>query len=191
MKRFIFIAIAAVALAGCSSAKNLPVAKDTVVTLNYTGTLKDGTVFDTSVGKTPLIFVAGEGKMIPGFEKEIMGMKPGQEKTFTIPAADAYGEPNKDLIVDVPRTQFPASMDIKEGMHVARQSAQGPIPGVITKVGADTVTVDFNSPLAGKDLTFKVNIVSVTKATPDEISGKVEPTPPPAATDKTPAQATK
>lgn len=153
----------------------LTVAKDTVVTLNYTGTLADGTVFDTSIGKPPLTFVEGEGHMIPGFEKGIMGMKAGQSKTFTIPASEAYGEPNKNLVVGVPKNQFPKDMVLKVGERVARQTSQGPIPGVITAIGSDTVTVDFNSPLAGKDLTFTVEIISVLKATPAEIAGKTGP----------------
>ncbi len=159
--------------------EGLSVEKDTVVTLNYTGTLADGTVFDTSIGKHPLTFVEGEGRMIPGFEKALVGMKAGQSKTFTVPANEAYGAPDKNLIVDVPRAQFPKDMQLTVGEHVARQTAQGPIPGVITAIGADAVTVDFNSPLAGKALTFKVEIISVRKATPEEISGKIAP----AATD--------
>lgn len=187
MHKIAYALLAALALAACSAGK-MAVAKDTVVTLNYTGKLSDGTVFDTSVGKTPLTFVEGEGRMIPGFEKAILGMKPGQKKSFTIPPSEAYGEPNKSLIIDVPRAQFPASMDVKVGMHVARETPQGAIPGLVTKVGKDTVTVDFNSPLAGKTLTFDVDILDVTKATPEEISGKVQPPPPAPPKQATPAQ---
>jgi peptidylprolyl isomerase len=167
-------------LTACAGQKKIPVAKDTVVTVNYTGTLADGSVFDTSIadGKEPLTFVAGEGNMIPGFESALMGMFAGDSKTFTIPAAQAYGPYDKDKVVDVPRSQFPADMDIKEGMAVGRQTDAGTLRGTITKISKDTVTVDFNSPLAGKDLTFNVQVLDVRKATADEISGKAQPAPP-------------
>ena len=187
MHKIAYAVLAALVLAGCSAGK-MAVAKDTVVTLNYTGKLADGTVFDTSIGKSPLTFVEGAGTMIPGFEKAVLGLKAGQKKTFTLTPAEAYGEPNKALIIDVPKSQFPATMDVKAGMHVARETPQGAIPGVITKVGTSTVTVDFNSPLAGKTLTFTVDILSVRKATAAEISGKVQPAPPAPPTPAKPAQ---
>lgn len=158
-------------LVGCSNAK-LPVAKDTVVSFNYTGKTSDGTVFDSTAGREPLTVIIGEKKIIPGLEKGLMGMKVGDKKTIAVAAADAYGPHRDDMVINVPMSNFPKDMELKEGMQLALQTPQGPLPAVVVKIEKDSVKMDFNPPLAGKDLTFDVQIVSVRKATADEISGK-------------------
>jgi len=177
MKKLIWLVFAAAVLVGCSANAKIPIAKDTVVTMDYTGKLKDGTVFDASSKHgQPLTFVEGEGKIIPGLEKGLVGLKVGDKKTIDVPADEAYPY-NKQMIITVPKSQFPKEMNIKEGAEVATQTPNGPLQGKITKIEKDQVTVDFNPSIAGKELIFDVDILGVRKATPDEISGKVQPKP--------------
>lgn len=177
MKKFTWLAFAALVLVGCSAHAKVPIGKDTVVTMDYTGKLKDGTVFDSSsVHGKPLTFIAGEGKIIPGLEKALVGMTAGQKKTVVVPASEAYPY-NKNMVVTVAKSHFPKGMDIKDGAMVSTQSPNGPLQGKIIKVEKDKVTVDFNPPIAGKELIFEVHILGVRKATPEEISGKVQPKP--------------
>jgi peptidylprolyl isomerase len=167
--RFLLVPLAAVvalALAACGPAK---VAVKKVVSVSYTLTLADGTVFDKSEDGTPLEFMVGVGKMIPAFETNIMGMKVGEKKTFEIKSADAYGDFDKTKVVDVPRGQFPDDPAPKVGDQFSVQTASGAFPVTVTAVTKDIVTVDTNSPLAGKDLTFAVEIMKVRDATKDEI----------------------
>ena len=141
-------------MASCSS----PAAKDgDVVKVHYTGTLADGTQFDSSVGRDPLEFTVGAGQMIPGFDRAVVGMKVGEKKTITIPAADAYGEYDPEMVKDVPRSDLPDSIDPEVGM----QLRAGNSLVTITAVTDDSVTIDFNHQLAGKDLTFEIELVSI------------------------------
>jgi len=153
--------LGAILISGCNAAQ----AKNgDVVQVDYTGTLEDGTVFDTStsVGREPLEFTLGEGQMIPGFEQAVLGMKVGESKTVTIPADEAYGQYRDDLVVVVNREDLPAGLDPEVG-----EQLQGPRPdggtGVctVTNVTDTTITIDFNHPLAGKDLTFEIELVSI------------------------------
>lgn len=177
MKKLIWLVFAAAVLAGCSNNAKIAIAKDDVVTMNYTGKLKDGTVFDASSKHgQPFTFIEGEGKIIPGLDKGLLGMKAGEKKTIDIPASEAYPY-QKSLVITVPKTQFPKTIDVKVGTEVASQTPNGPMQGKITKVDGDKVTVDFNLPIAGKELIFDVDILGVRKATPDELSGKVQPKP--------------
>lgn len=132
------------------------------VKVHYTGTLGDGTVFDSSQGKEPLDFTVGSGQVIPGFDSAVTGMNVGDNKTFTIACAEAYGEHDPRMIHDVPRSEMPADMEIVAGM---RLSARGPdgrdIPLVVNEVSDDHVKLDANHPLAGKDLTFAIELVAI------------------------------
>jgi peptidylprolyl isomerase len=135
------------------------------VKLEYTGTLEDGTVFDTSSGKDPLEFEVGSGQVIKGFDDAVMGMEEGQEKEFTLKPAEAYGDHNPEMIKEVPKDSMPKEQEPKEGMMLAVGLPNGQqIPAKIVKVGESTVTLDLNHPLAAKTLTFKVNIVGITAA---------------------------
>jgi len=180
---FLFL-IFALVLSGCAA--NLPVAKDTVVTFNYTGKTSDGTEFGTTVGKQPITVLIGEHNIIPGLEKGMIGMKAGEKKTVQVPAAEGYGPHQASLVIQVPRDKFPKGEELKAGMEFMTQGPQGPMPVRIDKVDKDTVTVDMNHPLAGKDLVFDIQVVSVRKATADEIAGKVPITPVPTKPEKTP-----
>ncbi len=146
-------------MTGCTSGG----AKDgDIVQVHYTGKLTDGTVFDTSVGKDPLEFAIGKEQMIPGFEKAILGMKVGEKKTFTIPAAEAYGERVDGLTSEVSRELLPPDMTPAVGAQLQTRLSNGSILTVtITEVKEKTVTIDANHPLAGKDLTFEVEIIKI------------------------------
>ncbi len=145
-------------MTGCSG-----VAKDgDIVQVQYTGKLADGTVFDSSVGGDPLEFTLGKGQMIPGFEKAVRGMKAGEKKTFTIPAAEAYGQRKDNLTSEVSRDKLPSGMAPTVGQQLQTKLADGTvITVVITKVTETTVTIDANHPLAGKDLTFEIELLKI------------------------------
>lgn len=142
------------------------------VTVDYLGTT-EGKVFDTSIEAEakkaglpprptyePLPFTVGAHQVVPGFENAVLGMKLGEEKTAVLPPKDAYGEKDPRAIVQVPRSMFSNESEPQVGLEV--QSPQG-YPGVITNVSKDNVTVDFNSPMAGKTLTFKIIVRSINK----------------------------
>ncbi|MCD6575708.1 MAG: peptidylprolyl isomerase [Nanoarchaeota archaeon] len=140
----------------------MAIKKGDIVKVEYTGTLDDGTVFDTSKGKAPLEFKVGEGRIIKGFEEAVIGMEKGEEKEVRIPPEKAYGDPNPELIAEVPREQFPKDMELKEGMIISIDVPNlGQLPATITKVDDEKVTIDLNPPLAGKTLNFKIKVVDV------------------------------
>jgi peptidylprolyl isomerase len=127
------------------------------VRVHYTGKLADGTVFDTSAGSEPLEFTLGEGKVIPGFEQAVTGMKVGEYKKVTIPVDGAYGQRQEDLIFEVGRDKL--SPDIKPEVGMQLQGSQGVV--TIIKVSETTITLDANHPLAGQDLTFDIELVEI------------------------------
>ena len=130
------------------------------VKIHYTGTLNDGTVFDSSEGKNPLEFTIGENQVISGFENGVKDMKLNEEKTINIKPKDAYGEKNEQLIINVPREKFPP--EVQAGGHLVLKGPQGQsIPAVVIEVKDNIVVIDLNHPLAGKELTFKVKVVGV------------------------------
>ena len=157
--------LGAILISGCNAEQNAAQAKNgDIVQVDYTGTLEDGTVFDTStsVGREPLNFTLGEGKMIPGFEQAVLGMKVGESKTFTIPADEAYGPHSDDLVRVINREELTNIPDPEVGQQLYGSQTDGTtITGTITNVTDTTVTVDFNPPLAGKDLTFEIKLVSI------------------------------
>lgn len=140
----------------------MAVASGDTVKVHYTGTLGDGTVFNSSQGRDPLSFTVGSGQVIPGFDSAVAGMNVGDSKTFTIPCAEAYGEHDPRMVQDVPRSEMPADMEIAVGM---RLSARGPdgreIALVVNDVTDETVRLDANHPLAGQDLTFAIELVAI------------------------------
>ena len=133
------------------------------VRVHYTGSLSDGSVFDSSRGREPLEFTLGEGRVISGFDEAVTGMSPGQERQVTIPADQAYGGRRDDLVFAVPRTQFPEGMEPAVGLEV--QLTQGGQRAVarIAEVSDESVTLDANHPLAGKDLTFDLELVEIDR----------------------------
>ena len=154
------------ALLGCAA----KVADKKVIQMHYTGTLADGSTFDSSEGKDPLEFMVGAQLMIPKLEEALLGMKVGEKKKIEIKAADAYGDYDTTAIAEVPKEQFPTDLPLKAGEQYTVQTAQGPIVVTISAVKDKTVTVDFNHPLAGKDLSFDITIVKIRDATKEELA---------------------
>jgi peptidylprolyl isomerase len=150
--------VAVMAMSGCAqAAKN-----GDKVQVNYTGKFADGTVFDSSAGLKPMEFTLGGGKVIPGFEKAVLGMKIGEKKTVTIPAADAYGPHLDKMMIEVPRAQFPKDITPEVGLELESTQKDGTtIVATITKVTDTTITLDANHPLAGKDLTFEIELLKI------------------------------
>jgi peptidylprolyl isomerase len=166
---FLLVPVLAVAVLAACSAGGMKVADNTVVQLNYKGTFSDGTVFDSSEGREPLEFLVGSGLIIPGLEQGIMGLRAGEKKRVEVKAADAYGEYDPAARQEVPKDQFPEDMKLEAGMQLFAQTPQGPIPVNIAEIKENTVVVDFNHPLAGKDLIFDVEILQVRKPTAEEL----------------------
>ena len=142
----------------------MAVKKGNKVKIEYTGTLDDGSVFDSSEKhNAPLEFEVGAGMVIPGFEKAVIGMNVGDEKEFRIPSAEAYGDQKEELMKTVPKAQIPDGDKIKTGSVIVVQAPNGArIPLKVVKVTDDTVTIDFNHPMAGKALNFKIKVLSVS-----------------------------
>lgn len=133
------------------------------VTFHYTGTLADGTQFDSSVGRDPMSANLGEGQLIPGFESALVGMTVGESQSFTIPAADAYGERKQELVQTMEISMFPddgKDVEVGQTYEMVTQSGQ-PMPVAVVAVEDDEVTIDANHPLAGQDLTFDLELVGI------------------------------
>ena len=131
------------------------------VRIHYTGTLSDGEQFDSSAGRDPLEFETGAGMVIPGFDAAVRDMEVGGKKTVTLPAAEAYGEIRAEMVGDIPKANFPEGMELQVGMPLQMSGPQGPLPVVVKEVKEDAVTIDANHPLAGKDLTFELELVEI------------------------------
>ena len=132
------------------------------VTIHYTGKLEDGTVFDSSEGREPLPFTIGESQVIPGFEEAVMGMNPGDSKTVTIPSEKAYGPRNEEMVMNVPIDQVPPDITPEIGMQLELMNdSNQPMVVRISEITEEHVALDANPPLAGKDLTFDIELVTV------------------------------
>lgn len=132
------------------------------VTVHYTGSFTDGSVFDSSMEREPLEFTIGEGMVIPGFEDGILGMNEGDSKKIHIEAQNAYGLHREDLLTTIGREQMPRGLEIYAGMALRVRSPDGGIANVIVKeFNEKTVTLDLNHPLAGKDLVFDLTLVKI------------------------------
>ncbi|MFC1938262.1 peptidylprolyl isomerase [Chloroflexota bacterium] len=132
------------------------------VKVHYTGTLDDGTVFDTSLEQEPMEFTLGQGQLIPGFEEAVMGMQVGESKTLTIPAEQAYGSYDDELIFIIEREQLPEDLEpaVGQRLYAGRPDGQNVIVTVI-EVAETSITVDANHRLAGKDLTFEIELIEI------------------------------
>ncbi len=132
------------------------------VRVHYTGRLEDGTVFDSSQGEEPLEFAIGSGQMLGGFEQGVIGMEPGQTKTVQLAADQAYGPHSPQKVIKVERKEMPPNMQLEPGMMVQGNRPEGgQMPFTVVEVTADMVTLDGNHPLAGKDLTFDIQLVAI------------------------------
>lgn len=132
------------------------------VRVHYTGTLPDGSQFDTSEGRAPIEFTIGEGTVIPGFETAVAELETGESVTVTIPAAEAYGERHDEAVQVVPLDAFGASGTPQAGWVVQLENPSGQqVNALVAEVGPESVTLDFNHPLAGQDLTFALTLVEI------------------------------
>jgi peptidylprolyl isomerase len=134
------------------------------VKLHYEGRLESGEIFDSSRKgdySKPLEFEAGSGAVIKGFDDAVIGMKIGQTKEFSIPPKEAYGEYREKLKREIPRSSIPIEQELKAGMVLAVQTPQGPMPLKIAEVKGENIVIDFNHPLAGKKLIFKIEIIEI------------------------------
>ena len=143
----------------------MPIKKGDKVKVDYTGTLEDGKVFDTSEGKQPLEFEVGSGQIIKGFDNALIGMEKGQEKEIKLEPADAYGDPNPQLVKKIPKDKLPEGQDPKPGMALMLKTPDGrQFPARIAEVTDKEVSIDLNHPLAGKTLNFKIKVVDVSSS---------------------------
>lgn len=132
------------------------------VQVHYTGTLEDGSEFDSSRKRNePLEFTLGQGQMIPGFEKAVDGMEVGDSKKVNIPSQEAYGEKKQEMIMEVSKDDFPPNITPEVGQQLAVNTQGKQVPVIITEMSDDKVTLDANHPLAGKDLTFDIELVKI------------------------------
>lgn len=132
------------------------------VKIHYTGTLDDGSQFDSSAGRDPLEFEMGAGMVIPGFEKGVEGMEVGEKKNIHIPAEEAYGERREDMVMQFERSQLPEDLEPAVGMGLQMQGPEGqPVPVTVTAVDEDNITIDANHQLAGQNLNFELELVEV------------------------------
>jgi len=155
------LAVAMVFGAQVAMAQTVMIEDGKTVKIDYTLTV-EGEVIDSSEGKAPLEYMQGASQIIPGLEKQLAGLKAGDKKTVTVAAADAYGEVNPAMFQEIPLTAFPPEVTPEEGMLIPLQGQDGrPLPAIVSEVKADTVVLNFNHPLAGKDLTFDVQVVEV------------------------------
>jgi peptidylprolyl isomerase len=132
------------------------------VSLHYTGTLNDGTVFDSSKGREPLEFTLGANQVIPGFDQAVLGMSPGDIKSVHIPVDQAYGPRRDDMILEVSPQEFPPDVEPRVGDRLQIRQANGASFQVtVSDVREDAVMLDGNHPLAGEDLNFEIELVAI------------------------------
>lgn len=132
------------------------------VRVQYTGKLEDGSVFDSSMEKDSLQFTIGKGQVLHGVEQAVIGMRPQESKTVLVPAAEAYGPHRDEMTTQVQRSQFPDSVELKVGQRLQIKQKNGQSIAVsVLDLSDSTVTLDANHPLAGKDLTFDLQLVEI------------------------------
>lgn len=133
------------------------------ISVEYTGTLGNGEVFDSSRGRRPLEVHMGAGQMISGFEAQLMGMSLNEKKVFTLTPEEAYGPKRDELVHSVPRAEVPPDMEVEVGMTIGLSTPDGRhIPARIVALDAEQLTMDLNHPLAGESLTFDIEVVGIS-----------------------------
>jgi FKBP-type peptidyl-prolyl cis-trans isomerase SlyD len=141
-----------------------------VVSLDYTLTV-EGKLVDASEENEPIEFIQGYQNIIPGLEKELYGMAVGDSKEISVASKDAYGELDPKAFVEVPRSEFPSDIPLELGLELALQQPDGDVlHAIVVAIDPDSVKLDFNHPLAGKELTFRVTVVDLRPATTEEIA---------------------
>jgi FKBP-type peptidyl-prolyl cis-trans isomerase SlyD len=146
------------------------IAKDKVVSIDYTLTDNGGQVLDSSQGKEPLNYLHGAGNIIPGLEQALDGKTQGDQVNVSVPPEQAYGPRDERMVQAVPRTAFQGVQDIRPGMQFQAQTNAGARTVTVVGVQGDQVMIDANHPLAGQTLNFDVNVRGVRDATPEELT---------------------
>lgn len=142
---------------------------DVIVTLHYTVSVDDEVV-DTSRNDEPIFFIQGKGQIIPGLERALYGMKAGESKEFAVAPKDAYGEVDEDAFADIPRSEFPPEIPIEAGVELQLTNDEGEeLEAFIVSADEDTVHLNFNHPLAGRELVFSVQVTEIRQATEEEL----------------------
>lgn len=145
-----------------SSETLVRIAKDKQVTMHFTLSLADGSIVDSTRDKEPATFVIGDGNLLPGFEKPLLGLKQGDRRSVLIEASNGFGLHREENVQKVKRRDFGADIELEQGLVVSfADKNDQELPGVIESFDDDYVTVDFNHPLAGKDIHFEVEIIEV------------------------------
>lgn len=145
------------------------VARDVIVTLDYQLTV-DGEVIDSSMDTEPIVYLHGHGNILPGLEEALFGMRLEESKQVYLKARDAYGEFDEEAFVDVPRDEIPEDIPIEIGVELTvTDEDDEDVDAVIDEVNDDSVRLNLNHPLAGKDLKFDVTVIGLREATPEEI----------------------
>jgi len=165
---FIIISIFALIIAGCGGGEAVQAEHGDIVKVHYTGTLDDGSQFDSSIGKDPLEFTIGAGRVIPGFEEAVKGMSVGEEKTVILSPEEGYGEHNPNLVLELPQNLLPEGSDPQVGKTINNQYP-------IIAVSETTFTIDKNPRLAGEYLTFEIELMEI--AGHEDITITPTPTP--------------
>ncbi|EIJ40278.1 FKBP-type peptidyl-prolyl cis-trans isomerase [Galbibacter orientalis] len=138
------------------------VKENDTVKVHYTGKLVDGQVFDSSLEREPLEFKLGEGQLIPGFENGILNMAVNEKKTINIPSSEAYGEVRQELLQEIPKNELPEDIKPEVGMGLVSRTPEGrEIQLVVADVKDESIVVDANHPLAGKDLIFEIEVLEI------------------------------
>jgi peptidylprolyl isomerase len=163
---FGIVLLTAASLVGCGGGTGA--AEGDTVTVHYTGTLDDGTVFDSSVGGEPLTFVVGDGSMIVGFDEAVRGMEVGEVKTVTIPPDKAYGEPNASLIIVFSRDELGEGLQVGDKIQMVNTDTGEVREFTVIEVTDTELTLDGNSELVGQDVTFEIEMVAIEKAVSEE-----------------------
>jgi peptidylprolyl isomerase len=139
-----------------------PATAGATVLFHYTGSLRDGTVFDSSSGRDPLRVTLGSGQVIRGVDEALIGMTPGEEKTVTIAADDAYGPHRPELLHEVQREAIPPEVDLEVGQQLEGRDTSGQrLRLTVVELAEEMVTLDANHPLAGQDLRFELQLVEI------------------------------
>lgn len=135
---------------------------DCEVVMHFTLAIEDGTVAESTVDAEPLHFVMGDGTLVEGLEHALYGLKPGDRQSLRIGPENAFGYPDQDYIITMPRSEFPADMALEPGLIVGFTTPVGQeVPGAVLEVTSESVQIDFNHPLAGHELSFDVEILEV------------------------------
>ena len=148
----------------------MAVAKNKIVSIDYTLKGTDGNVLDSSQGREPLQYLHGRGNIIPGLESALEGKAEGDQLNVSIPPGQAYGERDEKMVQPVPRSAFQGVQEIQPGMQFQANTQAGPRMITVVGVNNDQVTIDANHPLAGQTLNFDVKVVGVRDATQEELS---------------------